>query len=163
LYGSAPIGSQINLAIDEETAAGDNTRTHIDEQVAYWVFDPYPNMSISKTSCVINDPVNGNTNPKRIPGATIRYAMEVNNTGYRQAEDVLVDDNLSSEFDASTIRYLQIQNGVCDCTGVSSANNNGTHGSGNGVNPVKLDYDTVARGTPRSPTTECGYFEVQIR
>jgi hypothetical protein len=89
--------------------------------------------------------------------------MEVNNTGYRQAEDVLVDDNLSSEFDASTIRYLQIQNGVCDCIGVSSANNNGAHGSGNGVNPVKLDYDTVARGTPSSPTTECGYFEVQIR
>ncbi len=41
LYGADPLaGNQIDLAIEEETAAGDTTRAHTDEQVAYWVFDP---------------------------------------------------------------------------------------------------------------------------
>jgi LPXTG-site transpeptidase (sortase) family protein len=40
-YGSSPFsGTQLNLAIEEETAAGDSSRTHTQEQVAYWVFDP---------------------------------------------------------------------------------------------------------------------------
>ncbi len=38
LYGSFPLGSSLDLAIDEETVAGDTTRTHITENVAYWVF-----------------------------------------------------------------------------------------------------------------------------
>ncbi|MCP5458337.1 MAG: hypothetical protein H6971_01740 [Gammaproteobacteria bacterium] len=39
LYGVAPFATnQIDLAIDEETVAGDMTRTHVAEQVAYWGF-----------------------------------------------------------------------------------------------------------------------------
>ena len=37
IYGATPLaGSQIDLAIDEETVAGDATRRHTAEQVAYW-------------------------------------------------------------------------------------------------------------------------------
>jgi len=117
-----------------------------------------PEMHITKSSCVIDDPVNDQNSPKRIPGATIRYAVEVKNGGVGPAEDVMVEDNLSSLFDESTIRNLQIQNSVCDCEGITSASNNGPDGSGDGENPVKLDFDTVDAGT-----TECGYFEVEIR
>jgi len=117
-----------------------------------------PEMNITKSSCVIDDPVNDTTSPKRIPGATIRYAVEVKNGGVGPAEDVMVEDNLSSLFNESTIRNLQIQNSVCDCEGVTSASNNGPDGSGDGENPVKLDFDTVDAGT-----TECGYFEVEVR
>lgn len=38
LYGATPFGSSLDLAIDEETIAGDTTRGHIGEDVAYWVF-----------------------------------------------------------------------------------------------------------------------------
>jgi hypothetical protein len=38
LYGSAPFGTSLDLAIDEETVAGDTTRKHTTENVAYWVF-----------------------------------------------------------------------------------------------------------------------------
>ena len=38
LYGASPFGSSLDLAIDEETIAGDTTRGHIGEDVAYWVF-----------------------------------------------------------------------------------------------------------------------------
>ena len=120
-------------------------------------------MQIIKTSCIIYDPVNITTNPKRIPGATIRYALQVSNSAAGIAKNVLVDDTLNSSFDYNTIKNLQIQNGLCDCTGVASASNNGANGTGNGVNPIKLDFGTVAGGSVANPTRECGYFEVNIK
>jgi hypothetical protein len=39
MYGADPLdGNNIDLAIDEETVAGDTTRKHTTEQVAYWAF-----------------------------------------------------------------------------------------------------------------------------
>jgi uncharacterized repeat protein (TIGR01451 family) len=40
-----------------------------------------PALSVTKISDVLSDPVNGATNPKRIPGAVIRYAVTVTNSG----------------------------------------------------------------------------------
>ena len=120
-------------------------------------------LAISKNSCIISDLVNGTSNPKRIPGATIRYALEVSNTGELAANDVIVTDTLKEEFDANSIKNVQIQNGECDCLGVSSNSNNGANGTGDGENPVKLDYGTVLSGSSASPTTECGYFEVDLK
>lgn len=122
-----------------------------------------PNMSVVKSSCVIADPVNGTTNPKRIPNATIRYAVQVQNTGTHDANNVIVNDSLNANFDYNSIQYLQIQNGTCNCLGVASASNNGANGTGNGVNPVQLDFGTVAGGSVGSPSKECGYFEVKIK
>lgn len=113
---------------------------------------------LAKTSCVISDPVSGTTKPKRIPGATIRYALLVDNTTNDIIDNVIVEDSLTSSFDTATIRNLQIQSGACDCTGVASANNNGVNGTGDGVDPVKLDYGTV-----NANSKECGYFEVNIK
>jgi uncharacterized repeat protein (TIGR01451 family) len=40
-----------------------------------------PQLRVQKTSEVLSDPVNATTNPKRIPGAVIRYSISVTNTG----------------------------------------------------------------------------------
>ena len=122
-----------------------------------------PNMSVAKSSCVIADPVNGTSNPKRIPGATIRYAFQVSNTGFVDASNVIVDDTLNASFNTATIANLQIQSGVCNCAGVTSASANPAPGTGNGVHPIKLNFGTVAGGSVGSPTRECGYFEVDIQ
>ncbi|EAQ29871.1 hypothetical protein NAP1_03825 [Erythrobacter sp. NAP1] len=45
------------------------------------VCDPFTTLSVSKVSSVIADPINGTTNPKAIPGATIEYLITVANTG----------------------------------------------------------------------------------
>ena len=45
------------------------------------VCKPFTTMNVSKVSTVISDPVNGTTNPKAIPGATVEYLITVNNTG----------------------------------------------------------------------------------
>lgn len=47
-----------------------------------------PEMSITKTTLVIYDPVNGSNNPKRIPGAEILYTLTTTNAG-----DGTVDEN----------------------------------------------------------------------
>ncbi|HHS93591.1 MAG TPA: hypothetical protein ENK82_09590, partial [Campylobacterales bacterium] len=119
-------------------------------------------MSIVKSSCTILDPVNGAVNPKRIPGATIRFAMEVSNTGAASATNVLLSDSLSSEFDTTSINNIQVQAGACDCLGVTSASNNGANGTADGVHPIVLDFGTVLGGSVATPTKECGYFEVEL-
>lgn len=40
-----------------------------------------PSLLVIKNSQVISDPINGNSNPKRIPGATIQYTVGITNTG----------------------------------------------------------------------------------
>ena len=134
----------------------------------FWHIDdvcliPDQYLFIRKESCVIYDPVNNITNPKRIPGATIRYAIEINNTTGFDTNDTIVEDDLNNTFVYSTIRNLQIQDGSCDCTGVSSASNNGSNGTGNGTNPVRLDYGVIEKGTQDHPRKKCGYFEVDIK
>lgn len=120
-------------------------------------------MSVSKSSCVLSDLINGTNNPKRIPGATIRYAIEVKNEGSSSASDVKVSDSLGAEFDEVSIVNLQVQSGECDCLGVTSASNNGVNGTADGVNPIILDFGDVLGGSVASPTIECGYFEAVLK
>jgi len=160
LYGDDPINEYIHLAIDEETAAGDTSRGHTSEQVSFWVVEPMPVMAISKVSCVIDDPVNDTTDPKRIPGATIRYAIEVNNTGPGSAKDAKADDDLSAYFDTTSITTPKVLSGGCgDCKSLSGGTESGEiNGS-----TVTVDFGTVDAGRSATPTQECGYFDVEIK
>ncbi len=45
-----------------------------------------PTLGITKTSEVLSDPVDGTTNPKRIPGSVVRYVLAVTNTGTGSAD-----------------------------------------------------------------------------
>lgn len=66
---------------------------NIDEQTFTLSAPP----TITKVSAVISDPVNGTTNPKRIPGAIIEYTILVTNPGVAMtANSVLVIDPLDS-------------------------------------------------------------------
>lgn len=42
---------------------------------------PQPSLTILKTSTVLSDPINGVTNPKRIPSAVVRYDIVTSNSG----------------------------------------------------------------------------------
>ena len=57
------------------------------------------NLTITKTSAVVSDPVNGTTNPKAIPGAIVRYTFTVTNTGPTAvtANSVFIIDTLPSQ------------------------------------------------------------------
>jgi uncharacterized repeat protein (TIGR01451 family) len=54
-----------------------------------------PVLSVQKTSCVIKDPVNDTNNPKRIPGAIIRYMFDITNNGSADVNDLNITDTLN--------------------------------------------------------------------
>lgn len=157
---SATIGAQENTTYYDQFS---NNTVSINQTFDI-LYSYLPSISVSKTSCVIYDPVNNITNPKRIPGGTIRYAIQVSNSTYGTASNVFATDTVDSgKLDTSTIKYLQIQSGACNCTGVSSANNNGPGGSADGVNPVILDYGSITGVVGGVPVQKCGYFEVNVK
>jgi len=89
------------------------------------------NLVTAKTSTVISDPVNGTTNPKAIPGARLRYCVQVTNpVGNPTATSIVVTDPISSlpvTFVAGSI-YLggTVTGGVCNWNGTSG----GTYSAG---------------------------------
>ena len=67
---------------------------------------PTGNLLIAKTSSIVSDPLNGATNPKAIPGATVRYCLLVTNSGSATATGILVSDPLpaTTSFIAGSLR-----------------------------------------------------------
>jgi uncharacterized repeat protein (TIGR01451 family) len=63
-------------------------------------------VTVTKTSTVVSDPFSGVTNPKRIPGAIVRYSITVNNTGTVAATGVTVRDAIPAN---TTYRVNTIQ------------------------------------------------------
>lgn len=51
-------------------------------------------LTVTKTSAVVNDPFNGATNPKAIPGAHVEYAIAILNTGAASATGLQIADPL---------------------------------------------------------------------
>jgi uncharacterized repeat protein (TIGR01451 family) len=49
-------------------------------------------LAVTKTQAVVSDPINGITNPKAIPGATVRYTITVVNSGAQDATNVVLVD-----------------------------------------------------------------------
>lgn len=63
-------------------------------------------ISISKTSAVVYDPVNNVTNPIAIPGARIEYTITVSNGGTGStATNVIVTDSLATEITNGTVAF----------------------------------------------------------
>jgi len=58
---------------------------------------PHPAMSLKKISVVISDPVNNTNNPKRIPGAIVRYTITAKNASDIYAENIVIKDDLSTQ------------------------------------------------------------------
>ncbi len=58
-------------------------------------------LRLQKTSTTVDDPVNGSTNPKAIPGANVRYTLRLTNQrpGPVDADTVVVSDTLPLELD----------------------------------------------------------------
>lgn len=115
-------------------------------------------LAVAKTSRVVSDPVNGATNPKAIPGATIEYCITVANaagaataTGVNLLDDLPVDVAYSAAFGIFV-------DGDATCTNGTPG---GTFTGGVGVNGrdrITGTLSDVAAGQTRSL-----YFQVQIR
>jgi uncharacterized repeat protein (TIGR01451 family) len=109
-------------------------------------------VTVTKASTVISDPINGTTNPKAIPGATIEYCITVTNgAGAATATGVNVNDVLPADvtYDAAFGIFVD---GDASCAGGSAG------GSYNATdNEVDGALSDIAASTTRSL-----YFRVTI-
>lgn len=114
-------------------------------------------VTVTKTSRLVSDPVNGTTNPKAIPGATVEYCITVANaSGAALATDVNVTDDLP--FDVTYDPAFGIfVNGSATCTGGTPGGTYSPTSGPAGENQILGDLDDVAAGQTRSL-----YFQVTI-
>lgn len=84
---------------------------------------PTASISVTKVSSVISDPINGSTNPKRIPGALIEYCILVSNTGLATLTNLVATDNLPSNF---TYAAGTMQSGTTCSTATTAEDDNNT-------------------------------------
>jgi len=77
----------------DSAASGNAARDGIDSaQDSYTILTAA--LTALKTSRIVSDPLNGTTNPKMIPGATIEYCVAVSSGGGATATDVAISDTL---------------------------------------------------------------------
>ncbi|HSJ79245.1 MAG TPA: hypothetical protein VK913_10980, partial [Erythrobacter sp.] len=105
-------------------------------------------VTVAKSSRIVSDPVNGTTNPKAIPGATVEYCITVSNaTGAATATNVDVVDDLP--FDVSFVGPIFVDgNATCE-SGVAGGNHSIGTGPA-GADQVLGDLSDVAEGQTRS-------------
>ncbi|TAD76380.1 MAG: DUF11 domain-containing protein [Sphingomonadales bacterium] len=114
-------------------------------------------VTVTKSSRVVSDPVNGLTNPKAIPGATVEYCVTVANAaGAATATDVDVTDDLPTDvtYDATFGIFV---NGDAGCANGTSGGNFAAGGGTAGADRVTGDLSDIAAGQTRSL-----YFQVTI-
>lgn len=121
-------------------------------------------LSVTKSSCVIWDPVNNATTPHRIPLAMIRYAIQVQNTGSATATGASLTDTLNAKlgYGASTAAgapaaIAEVRNAACNCAAPAGTVVAGSSVSAAGQT-VTANYGNVAAGA-----TECAYFDTYIK
>jgi uncharacterized repeat protein (TIGR01451 family) len=94
---TSTIGVQNGLVRGPGTGAAPVT------QANFWNVDEYNfaiatgPLTVAKTSSIVSDPFRGTTNPKRIPGSTVRYCILVSNTSNAAVTTVVVKDSLPAE------------------------------------------------------------------
>lgn len=90
--------NSLTVGIQENTSSftqhGYNQTIDLNKDIVYAPFKPA--LTVTKTSTVISDPENGTNNPKRIPGAILKYTITVENANGSHAANVNVADTLAS-------------------------------------------------------------------
>ncbi|MEB8434204.1 hypothetical protein OO007_18350 [Cocleimonas sp. KMM 6892] len=116
------IGTATDEAIAGTGAAGNRNAAH--SAINTYVVNT-ADITVKKTSEVTEDPFNGTTNPKRIPGATIEYTIEVTNAdGAADAAGLIISDILpvgTGAVGGATASTNGLQFVSCSSTGDATA------------------------------------------
>ncbi len=131
-----------------------------------------PILSVVKTSCVTIDPVNGTAHPKRIPGAMIRYVLDIKNTGSSNASGITVTDTIQNtaamDYAGISTAYDNVRTdtgaSACEC-GISKPDGGtGTEVDNSGASP-DVKFENISVAAPVAPATEnhtCVSFDIPI-
>jgi len=101
-------------------------------------------ITVRKESAVISDPINGTTNPKRIPDAVIRYTITVSNQA-AEADHIVISDIVPSDL---TYVSCTLTGGVVNAVAPSPA-----LGCSEAAGTVSSSSFTLPAGSVGTPTT----------
>lgn len=111
-------------------------------------------IALTKNSCVISDGITATAaNAKRIPGATVRYTINLNNTGSADTQGAVLTDTLQSDL---TYVSGQIRDAACNCA-TPAGSVIGSDTVTEATNVVTANFGTVT-----AATQECAYIEATI-
>jgi len=117
-------------------------------------------VSFAKSSMVISDEL-GSVTPHRIPGATVRYCFDINNTGSTTAEKVRLTEDLTvtNKDDLDYVKSgILIQDiGTCDCASI--ADTSGTAASATIVHIPENENGINIEANKQA----CGYLEATVK
>jgi uncharacterized repeat protein (TIGR01451 family) len=94
----------VDIVFADAAGAGDAARDgrhSSDDQYAVQA----PSLSIAKVSTVTSDPLNGTTQPKAIPGATVEYAVTLTNSSPVAATGVVITDPIPASTAFLPLQY----------------------------------------------------------
>jgi len=122
-------------------------------------------LTLTKTSCVLDDNVSAAADSKRIPGATIIYMFDIENTGSAGASAIEIRDDLDSALDYATVtsEKVEIDKGsACSCTNGTAAGGVAATNGNTGADPrVTINHDGALTVSGTNHT--CVSFEVKIK
>lgn len=99
-------------------------------------------IGVAKSSTVVSDLINGTTNPKAIPGATVEYCLYVSNTGSAAATSIVLTDAIPTN---TTYVAGSIKTGA-----TAGAGNTCVVGTGTGLTDANdadaADYNVTTAG-----------------
>jgi len=147
-----------DTAADDNSTKGDTAGDGIEVARSGYIIKT-PILSVNKTSCPVSDPVNNTDNPKRIPGAIVRYMFDIKNTGSSDASGVTLKDTLDSNLDLTNTKSSakkSDEQDSCDCATEPSDDISGdTTVSGQDVEIKNIGI--------KSNKHTCVSFEVEIK
>lgn len=130
----------IRIPAQPNTPTDQTNYYNIDEQVFTLSAPP----TITKLETLISDPINGTTNPKRIPGAIVEYTVLVTNPGVAMTTNTVVVTDVLSAFTALCV------NATCGAGATPVTLTDGTPASGLGFAAGTVTFSNTA--TPASFT-----------
>jgi uncharacterized repeat protein (TIGR01451 family) len=130
------IGDWVISVTGLEGVEGDVEHTQVQ---TFKVIPFQPNISLSKSIKVLNDPINGISNPKAIPDAELKYTITATNTGRGYADD----GSLVLKDDIPTDAELYIGNLSCINRGAGSGLGPVCFKDGSSPNESGLTYDFI--------------------
>lgn len=90
---SSPVDT-VTIVYGNHTTAPTNPGNQFMNIYDFSYCSPATNLSVTKISQVISDPISGMTNPKAIPGAVLQYCILVANAGSATVTSVSATDNI---------------------------------------------------------------------
>jgi hypothetical protein len=122
-----------------------------------------PDVLVIKSSVVLNDPSNGATNPKAIPGANVRYAIGVTNegSGTTDVDSLVIDDPIPLQVSL----FVNGFGGASPVLFVNGATSSGLSlvFSGLGSTTDDLEFDNGTNAFTYTPVPDASGYDAAVR